>query len=205
MALAYIDKITSNRTAFEQKVKSIASRLGINPDWLMIVMYAESRLNHLAENPNSSAAGLIQFLSKTLLQLGISKTQLLSMTNVEQLDYVEKYFVMQGLKGKMKSYYDVAFGVFLPKYVGASDSTVIASSGTDTYNANRGMDTDGDGKLTVADVKRWYGKYVPTNVQPTSNQNTFLYIALGVLVFYLLYQSSEQEDSEAKYVAQFQS
>lgn len=204
MALAYIDKVTSNRTAFEQKVKQIASRLGINPDWLMIVMYAESRLNHLAENPNSSATGLIQFLSKTLLQLGISKPQLLSMTNVQQLDYVEKYFVMQGLKGKMKSVYDVCFGVFLPKYVGASDSTVIANAGTDTYNANRGMDTDGDSKLTVADVKRWYGRFVPSGT-PTSNQNIFLYIALAVFVLYLLYENSEQEETETSYLAQFQS
>lgn len=196
MALAYIEKVTANRTAFEQKVNQIAGRLGVNPDWLMVVMWAESRLNHLAQNPNSTAAGLIQFLNKTLTNLGISRTQLLSMTNVQQLDYVEKYFVMQGLKGKMKSVYDVCFGVFLPKYVGASDSTIIASSGTSTYDANKGMDTDKDGKLSVADVKRWYGKYVPSTVKENSSNNILLYIALAAGALYLLTRPKADETDE---------
>lgn len=200
MALAYIDKVTSNRTAFEQKVKDIANRLGINPDWLMVVMYAESRLNHQAQNPNSSAVGLIQFLDKTLASLGINRTQLLSMTNVQQLDYVEKYFVNLGVKGKMKDVYQVCLAVFLPKYMNSPDSTVIANSGTATYNANKGMDTDGDGKLTVGDVRRWYGKYIPSTVQKSSSNNILLYVALAIAAIYLLSlgndSSTEQEDSK---------
>ena len=64
MSLVYIEKIPSNlRTAFENTVKAICSDLGIkNPDWLMIVMWAESRLNPQARNPKGTATGLIQFL-----------------------------------------------------------------------------------------------------------------------------------------------
>lgn len=187
MALLYIDKVTQNRTAFETKVIQIASRLGIKPDWLMAVMYAESRLNHQAQNPNSSATGLIQFLSQTLASLGTSTTQLLSMTNVQQLDYVEKYFTMQGLKGKMKTPYDVYLGVFSPKYVATADSTIIASSGTNTYTDNKALDINKDGKLTVGDVKSWFSKYVPNNVT-TPDNNQVLYVVLGVFGAILIYK-----------------
>ncbi|MFD2521375.1 transglycosylase SLT domain-containing protein [Emticicia soli] len=190
MALAYIDKVTSNRAAFEQKVTQIASRLGIQADWLMVVMYAESKLNHLAQNPSSSAVGLIQFLDKTLAGLGINRTQLLSMSNVQQLDYVEKYFVNLGVKGKMKDVYQVCLAVFLPKHMNSPDSTVIAQSGTNTYNANKGMDIDKDGVLSVGDVRKWYGKYVPANVATGSNTVDVTLILTGIAVLYLVYQWS---------------
>lgn len=196
MALAYIEQVTSNRFEFETKVTQISSRLGIMPGWLMTVMYAESRLNHQAQNTNSSAAGLIQFLSKTLTSLGTSTGQILSMTNVQQLDYVEKYFVMQGLKGKMKSVYDVYLGVFSPKFVGHSDIAVIARSGSDVYNVNKNMDIDKDGILTVKDVKKWLGKYV-INGEALPDSNPILYFVLGLLGIFLLFRMLNpiQEDS----------
>lgn len=190
MALVYIDKVTSNRAAFEQKVIQIAGRLGIKPDWLMIVMYAESKLNHLAQNPGSSAVGLIQFLSKTLESLGTTREAILSMSNVQQLDYVEKYFVNLGVKGKMKDVYQVCLAVFLPKHMNSPDSTVIAQSGTATYNANKGMDIDKDGKLSVGDIRAWYGKYIPDSMKQTEFLNSPLLVALVIVALFIIYRKA---------------
>lgn len=158
--LAYIEQVYSNRTAFQNKVIQVSSNLGINPDWLMTVMYAESKLNHLAESSVSTAVGLIQFLASTLSGLGVTTEQIKAMSNVQQLDYVEKYFIKMNLKGRMKSVYDVYLGVFSPKYVGMPDTTVMYKSGSTAYQSNRPLDVDGDGKITVGNVKAWFGKYI---------------------------------------------
>ncbi len=197
MALAYIEKVSTNRAAFEQKVNRISANLGIVPDWLMTVMYAESGLNHLAENPKSTAIGLIQFLDSTLKNLGTTRNYLKSLTNVQQLDWVEKYFVSLGLKGKMKSVYDVYFAVFSPKYVGNPDGTVIATSGQNVYNANKALDTDKDGRLTVLDVKTWFGKYIRSGT-PTETQNNIITpvaVATGASILYLLYRWSKNKNT----------
>lgn len=162
MALAYINYVTQNRTAFDAKVRKIAANLGINPDWVMIVMYVESRLNHLAQSSQSSAVGLIQFLSSTLATLGVSRNQILSMSNVQQLDYVEKYLLPY--RGKMKSIYDVYFAVFSPSAIGKSDATVLYKSGSIGYQSNKPLDTDNNGNITVGNVKTWFDKYIPAAI-----------------------------------------
>ncbi|GAB3519520.1 lysozyme family protein [Emticicia fontis] len=191
MALVYIDKVTTNRAAFETKVIQIAGRLGIKPDWLMIVMYAESKLNHLATNSGSSAIGLIQFLNKTLASLGTSREAIQSMTNVQQLDYVEKYFVNLGVSGKMTDVYQVCLAVFLPKYMYSPDSTIIANSGSTTYTANKGMDMDKDGQLSVGDVRGWYGKFIPASVPKSDFFKSPLFIILIVGLIYVFYQQTQ--------------
>lgn len=192
MALAYIEKVSTNRAAFEQKVNRISANLGILPDWLMTVMYAESGLNHLAANSQSTAIGLIQFLESTLKNLGTTRNALKGLSNVQQLDFVEKYFVSLGLKGKMKSVYDVYFAVFSPKYVGKADGTVISTSGQSVYNANKALDTNKDGRLTVLDVKTWFGKYIRsgTTTETQNNIITPVAVATGASILYLLYRWS---------------
>lgn len=163
MALAYIQYVNQNRAAFEAKVKKIAANLGISADWLMIVMYVESRLNHLAQSGASSAVGLIQFIASTRATLGVTATQLLSMSNVQQLDYVEKYLLPY--KGKMSSIYDVYFAVFSPAAIGKSNATVLYSSGSNGYEANKPLDTDKNGTITVGNVKSWFDKYIPATIE----------------------------------------
>ncbi|MEY3377044.1 MAG: hypothetical protein RL463_1354, partial [Bacteroidota bacterium] len=92
MKLVYEDLVKENKEAFIQKVKDISGRLGINPNWLMLVMYMESNINHRAVNPMGGATGLIQFMPFVATELGTTTKQLLNMSNVEQLNYVEKYF-----------------------------------------------------------------------------------------------------------------
>jgi len=125
MASLYkIDKVTSNRAAFETKVRTIASSLGIEPDWLMAVMDFESGLSTTAKNKYTNATGLIQFMPSTAKSLGTTVEALAAMTNLQQLDYVFKY--LSPYKGRMKSLTDVYLTVFYPAAVGKPDSFVFS-------------------------------------------------------------------------------
>ena len=88
----------------------------IRPNWLMFVMYFESRLNHRAVNRISGATGLIQFMPATARGLGTTTDALFNMSNVDQLYYVKKY--LMPYRGKMKRWVDVYLAVFYPAALG---------------------------------------------------------------------------------------
>ncbi len=194
MALVYIEKVTQNQAAFESKVVKIANALGMNPNWLMTVMYAESNLNHLAQNPGSSAFGLIQFLEATLKTLGTTRDKLKAMSNVAQLDYVEKYF--KNINADYQSIYDVYFAVFYPSAIGLPDSHTLFISGGSAYVANRGLDTNQDYKITVGEVKAWFSRYIKTGTDTGSTStagNTLVYAGGAGLLLLLLLASNNQD------------
>jgi hypothetical protein len=118
--LKFIERVKSNRTEFENKVRSISDKLDINPDWLMFVMNGESGLNHLAVNPHGGATGLIQIKPNTAIKLGTTTDSLLNMSNIEQLDYVYKYY--KPYAGRIKDLYDLYTINFLPIMFGKPDS-----------------------------------------------------------------------------------
>jgi hypothetical protein len=142
------------RNAFVEKVKNISQKLGIDPDWLMGVMWQESRLRPTAKNSVSGATGLIQFMPKTALALGTSTQALAAMDAVTQLDYVHKYYAPYS--GRIHSFADTYFVTFFPAAIGKPDDWVLQ---TETLSAgkiatqNNIYDVNRDGKLTVAEVK----------------------------------------------------
>jgi hypothetical protein len=172
MSLVYIDKVSTNRPNFENKVIQVSKNLQIDPNWLMIVMRAESNLDHtaIARCSGCTATGLIQFTSGTRKWLGTTQAELIGMSNVQQMYYVEKYFRDLGFIGKMNSVYDVYFAVFAPAYVGKADSRAVYSSPTAAYFANKPLDGGKDGVISVGDVKKWFSKYVPETVVPDQKQ-----------------------------------
>lgn len=122
--MIYIENIASvYRDSFDKRVKEVCASLGIRPDWLMTVMYAESRLNHAAVNQISGATGLIQFLPSTAAGLGTSTAALRAMTPVKQLDYVHSYLARY--RGKMTNVYETYFAVFYPAAMGKPDSYIL--------------------------------------------------------------------------------
>ncbi len=143
MDLLFANYVTSNRDAFLKKVVDIAGRLGINPNWLMAVMYKESRLNHAVVNSISGASGLIQFMPQTASSLGTSTATLAGMSNVAQLDYVYSYF--RPYRGKIKSYVDIA--------IGKPNDWVFQSAGLSAQtiaNYNPGITRNANGVITIA-------------------------------------------------------
>lgn len=160
MSLFLINKVKENTQAFSDGVVSIAKQLGIDPDWLMIVMNFESGLNPKATNKNSNAVGLIQFMPKTAQGLGTTTNDLLNMSNVEQLHYVYKYLARYS--GRIDSLTDLYLCIFYPVAVGKSDNYVL---GTNEENKklvarlNKVFDTNSDGYLTKNEITQYINNY----------------------------------------------
>jgi len=118
--------IKENKEAFLAKVKTVASFLGIDPNWLMFVMWFETAHTMSSHIQNSiQATGLIQFMPNTANGLGTSVDALKRMTNVEQLDYVQKH--LAPFRGKYKDFVDLYCAIFWPAAVGKNDSFRITS------------------------------------------------------------------------------
>ena len=161
--MVYEEYVKTNKVAFLEKVKQISAKLGINPDWLMVVMYAESRLNPAAYNNNGGASGLIQFMPATATWLGTSTAKLRAMSNVEQLDWVYKYYNSLGATNKMKSVYDLYIVTFFPLALGKADNWIIESktlSASTIAAANKIIDLNKDGKITVGEFKQYVDMYL---------------------------------------------
>ncbi len=158
MKLVYEDLVKENKEAFIKKVKEISSRLGINPNWLMLVMYMESNINHRAVNPMGGATGLIQFMPFVATELGTTTKQLLNMSNVEQLNYVEKYF---------KSWAKYVTG-FTDLYLVTFYPAALIQKRPDSWNFpnivyqyNKGLDRNKDQIINLGEWKRYIISKVP--------------------------------------------
>jgi peptidoglycan hydrolase-like protein with peptidoglycan-binding domain len=149
---------------FNSKLQKVADSLGVDKAHLIAIMKAESGMDPAAVNPQSNATGLIQFMPKTATSLGTTVEELRTMSAVDQLDYVYRYFKMVGVKPGMDAG-DLYMAVFMPKYVGAPDNTVLGQQGSsDSFSAkvyaqNSGLDKDRDGAITVSDVKSRVARY----------------------------------------------
>lgn len=189
MALIYENKVpASYRADFINKVKEVAPRVGLDPNWLMAIMDFESAGTFSPSITNSLGyVGLIQLGASARKTLGVSKEKLKAMSAVEQLDYVEKYFNLY--KGKYKSYIDSYFAVFFPLAIGKPDDWVIQGGGLTAkqiYDANPAFRVVKDGQLRVWEVKKKMLERLP---KEWLNDGSFSlavkayknYIAVGIL------------------------
>lgn len=159
--MIYEQFVTTNKATFLAKVTRIAGLLKIDADSLMTVMYAESRLKPTARNPYTKATGLIQFMPSTARGLGTSVDALYAMSNVDQLDYVYKYF--SSWTGKLFSIYDLYKVVFFPIMLGRAGDWVLSSStltALQIANVNKIVDLNKDGKITVAEFEQYVSTYI---------------------------------------------
>jgi hypothetical protein len=189
MALIYENKVpASYRTQFINKVKVIAPKVGLDPNWLMAIMDFESAGTFSPSITNSLGyVGLIQLGASARKTLGVTKEQLKAMTAVEQLDYVEKYFNLY--KGKYKSYIDAYFAVFFPLAIGKPDDWIIQGGGLtakQVYDANPAFANVKDGKLRVWEVKKTMLERLPSQWLKDGSFSLAIkayknYIAVGVL------------------------
>lgn len=191
MALAYETSVpASYRTAFISKVIAVSNRLGINPNWLMIVMYFETRrtFSPSVKNPNSTAVGLIQFTTAGASAIGTTPAKLATKSAVDQLDDVEKY--LNQYKGKLTDLHQLYLAVFSPAYLGRPDAQKVYVSPSKEYTANKPLDTNNDGVITVAEIKTVISRYVPAgyeDVKPTDPVMPFVIAgAVGLLLHKIL-------------------
>lgn len=174
---------------FLTEVKKISSQLGIQPDWLLAVMYNESRIKPTAVNTKSGATGLIQFMPATAKALGTTTANIRTLNETDQLRFVYDYFLPY--KGRMRSIYDVYKVVFFPVALGKlSDWTFHTTSLTEKLVATQNpiFDLNKDGKITVAEFETFVKtKMIPADFLLKETQTGFIATILLLICGYGLF------------------
>jgi len=100
---------------FKTKINSISQEVGMNPDWLLLVLYFESGFSPTIHSPTGTV-GLMQWTGARASEDGTTKDALQQMTVLQQVDVLRIDFLRA--KGRLKSIYDVAMWIFRPEAVG---------------------------------------------------------------------------------------
>lgn len=140
---------------FRAKLAAGALRRGLDPNSLAAVMAIETggTFSPRATNPSSGATGLIQWIPQ-YAPGGVDALR--RMTATEQLALVFDHFDKAGIK-KGASMGDYYLAVFAPAHIGYGLSHVVYAGGTPEYEANSGVDVDGDGDITTGDAQALMG------------------------------------------------
>lgn len=136
---------------FVDEVRSVATSLSIDPNWLLTIMQLESGIDPKATNKQGGATGLIQFMPATAKAYGTTTDALRSMSDVKQLEYVRRFYARYS--GKIDSVGTLYMLAFYPSMAFEPRETVIARKGEPVYDQNVVLDADKNGVLTVGDVK----------------------------------------------------
>ena len=141
---------------FYKKIIKISKKIKCDPNDLMGIINLETRgtFSPTEQNPDTKATGLIQIMPKFAHEYDTSIKSLLKMTAEEQLDIVEKYFVKNIKRYKVKGEIDAITLyslVFCPAYSNKPNDFVIAKKGSKTYAQNPSLDYNGDNKITKSD------------------------------------------------------
>ncbi len=147
MASPFVTDLEVNKRLFE-----LANTLNSDPLDLITVMFAESALKTTAVNDSSNATGLIQWMPKTALGLGLTVEELKRMSILEQLDEVERYYKATGKVAYIDGFMDLYLAVFWPAAIGKGENYVLFRKGGKAYRQNSGVDMNKDGKITSKDL-----------------------------------------------------
>jgi hypothetical protein len=155
--------------SFRQKAVAVATNIGCDPSHLMACMAFETgeTFSPSVRNPNSSATGLIQFMTgpdSWAVEHGYTRERLMSMTPVEQLDVVAEYF--EPYRGRLRTLADVYMAILWPKAVGLSDDAIIFGPGSRAYLANRGLDLNNDGAVSKSEAAAHVAKKLAKGLLP---------------------------------------
>lgn len=138
---------------FRNKVRQVADNLGLDPNWLMAIMAFETGRSFSPSEPNkagSGATGLIQFMPSTATGLGTTTKALANMSDVQQMDYVEKYF--RPYASRINSLSDAYMAVLWPAAIGKSENHILWKQGSIQYTQNASLDKNHDGTITKSEA-----------------------------------------------------
>lgn len=99
-----------------------------------------------------TATGLIQFIEKTAKHLGTSTEELSKMSDVEQMEWVDKYFSQYDLKDASRA--DVYMAILWPRAIGKDNDYPLWRKGTESYKVNSKLDINGDGVVTKGEAAK---------------------------------------------------
>lgn len=151
----------SKEKGFIEAVHALEAKIGVEKNAIIRIMKHESGLSPQARNKSTNATGLIQFMPNTAKGLGTTVDELIKMTGMEQLKYVEKYY--KSMIGKAKTIGDLYMFTFIPAAkdksnnfelgVKGSTSSVFGLNQDSLYRQNKVFDKTNKGYYTVGDVK----------------------------------------------------
>jgi peptidoglycan hydrolase-like protein with peptidoglycan-binding domain len=158
--------LDKNGEDFLLKVQNIGKKVDLDYKIILAIMYFESKMDPSAQNSSTNATGLIQFMPFTAKGMGTSISELKNMSAIEQLDYVEKFFMdkkRSGLTSKVKSPEEAYLLVFYPIAVGKSNDFILGSEVSDErakmiYSQNKPFDTNKDGFISKGEVLQYIKK-----------------------------------------------
>lgn len=140
--------------SFEKEVRAVARKLNIPPEWLMSVMYSESKFNaSISNHRGSGAVGLIQWMPQTAKDFGTTAEELKKMSHVDQLEYVYKYLNM--VRNKFHEYNcltDLYLAILYPRALEGDFCYTLYATPSESYRQNSGLDENDDGMVTVRDI-----------------------------------------------------
>jgi uncharacterized protein (DUF2345 family) len=139
---------------FYKKVKAVATELKCSHlDLLACMAFETGRTMNPGIQNSIGATGLIQFIRPTAIGLGTTTDQLATLTRVEQMDWVLKYFKAGPIR-KLSSVTleDLYMAIIWPAAVGKPNDYVLFSSPSTAYVQNKGLDINKDGNITKAEA-----------------------------------------------------
>jgi hypothetical protein len=155
--------------SFETAVRETAAFLDIPPEWLMAVMYSESRLNPAAVNfKGSGATGLIQFMVPVVRELNVKLGTRYYMKDIQQMpahrqmELVRAYLqTVRERHGEFETLTDLYLGILYPRAMRYGDHTVMYARPSLTYTQNAGLDENRDGRVTRTDIDQRMKRLYP--------------------------------------------
>ncbi|GAB4421873.1 MAG: hypothetical protein OHK0039_37370 [Bacteroidia bacterium] len=154
----------SDTRRFENKVREIAAQLDVPPEWLMAVMYSESKFDAAVRNhKGSGATGLIQFMPAAASDLNVSLERLGRMEHEQQMEYV--YLYLQNVReryGEFMSLADLYLAILYPRALNQDYCYTLYAKPSQSYEQNAGLDENRDGRVTVSDIDRRMQRLYPT-------------------------------------------
>ncbi|GIZ08482.1 lytic transglycosylase domain-containing protein [Flavobacterium sp. UMI-01] len=158
------------------KIIEVATKLQINPNWLLAVIYFETAKTFSPSKVNSiGSVGLIQFTRdkagvgyKTINGKKYVLTDIAKMSFEKQLDLVLEYFkeVKKTTGKSLNSFMDVYFAVFFPKALNQSSNYVLQTSSLTASliaKQNPIFDINKDGKITKSEIENFFSSYFTKN------------------------------------------
>lgn len=146
---------------FLRALAAMVDRHGWDIDGIAGVISHESGFNASAHSPipGQTATGLIQFIESTAHSLGTTTAALRTMSPLQQLPYVERFFqrTLRQIPQAPESYILATYG--RADLVNAPDDLAIDHSSSDDpaeaerYRVNSALDATGKGWISVGDLR----------------------------------------------------
>ena len=150
-------ELIGNDQEFLSEVNTVSAKHGINPAHLLGLIASESGFNPKAQNPDTNAAGLLQFKPEVAERYGTTVDKILKMSRVEQMRYVDMY--LKDTLPKNPSLGQLYTSTLMPSYASESpDFELMAkdarygSGNAQMYSRNEGLDTNEDGVITIKEL-----------------------------------------------------